>query len=65
MRIVALIMASSVASGALAAEPAPWATKDLRAGIIGTDTSHVPASLIASSPTRVGRGIAAPAPHTT
>ncbi len=26
-----------------AAAPAPWATKDLRAGIIGTDTSHVPA----------------------
>ena len=25
------------------AEPPPWATKDLRAGIIGTDTSHVPA----------------------
>jgi predicted dehydrogenase len=28
----------------LAGEPAPsWATRDLRAGIIGTDTSHVPA----------------------
>jgi predicted dehydrogenase len=26
-----------------AAEPAAWAAKDLRAGIIGTDTSHVPA----------------------
>ena len=26
-----------------AAEPPTWATKDLRAGIIGTDTSHVPA----------------------
>ena len=25
------------------AEPAGWATKDLKAGIIGTDTSHVPA----------------------
>lgn len=25
------------------AEPPAWATKDLRAGIIGTDTSHVPA----------------------
>ena len=23
--------------------PAPWAARDLRAGIIGTDTSHVPA----------------------
>ena len=28
---------------AIGAEPPPWATKDLRAGIIGTDTSHVPA----------------------
>jgi len=26
-----------------AADPPPWATKDLRCGIIGTDTSHVPA----------------------
>lgn len=26
-----------------AAEPPAWATKDLKAGIIGTDTSHVPA----------------------
>lgn len=24
------------------AEPAPWAAKELRAGILGTDTSHVP-----------------------
>lgn len=31
------------ASAAWAAEPPRWATKDLRAGIIGTDTSHVPA----------------------
>jgi len=32
------------ASAAFAAEPAPdWAKRDLRAGIIGTDTSHVPA----------------------
>jgi predicted dehydrogenase len=28
---------------ALGAEPPQWAAKDLRAGIIGTDTSHVPA----------------------
>ena len=28
---------------AAAAEPPAWATKELRAGIIGTDTSHVPA----------------------
>ena len=26
-----------------AAESAPWATRELRAGVIGTDTSHVPA----------------------
>jgi len=33
-----------VATRAMAAEPAPdWAKQDLRAGIIGTDTSHVPA----------------------
>jgi predicted dehydrogenase len=33
-----------VAQAAPAERPAPpWATKDLRAGIIGTDTSHVPA----------------------
>jgi len=32
------------ASGmAFGAESAPWAAKDLKAGIIGTDTSHVPA----------------------
>ena len=32
------------ATSVLAAEPAPdWAKRDLRAGIIGTDTSHVPA----------------------
>ncbi|MBE3135142.1 MAG: Gfo/Idh/MocA family oxidoreductase [Acidobacteria bacterium] len=37
---------------ALAAESPPWAAKDLRAGIIGTDTSHVPAftGLFASHP---------------
>jgi predicted dehydrogenase len=29
--------------GAPTASPPSWATKDLRAGIIGTDTSHVPA----------------------
>lgn len=32
------------ATSVLAAEPAPdWAKRDLRAGVIGTDTSHVPA----------------------
>ena len=35
--------ASVAASAAGAAEQPAWATKDLRAGIIGTDTSHVPA----------------------
>lgn len=34
---------TSMAHAALAAESAPWATKDLKAGVIGTDTSHVPA----------------------
>jgi hypothetical protein len=32
----------SIATG-FGAEAAPWATKELRAGVIGTDTSHVPA----------------------
>jgi predicted dehydrogenase len=30
-------------AAAFAAESAPWATQELRAGVIGTDTSHVPA----------------------
>jgi len=30
-------------SAAFTGESPPWATRDLRAGIIGTDTSHVPA----------------------
>ena len=42
-RIVAIIVALAVTSTAAAAESPPWATRDLRAGIIGTDTSHVPA----------------------
>jgi predicted dehydrogenase len=35
----------STAASAAKAQPEspPWATKDLRAGVIGTDTSHVPA----------------------
>ena len=42
----------ALASLATAAESPPWAAKDLRAGIIGTDTSHVPAftSLYAAHP---------------
>lgn len=43
MRTCALLLALATASTALAAEPPSWATKDLRVGIIGTDTSHVPA----------------------
>jgi len=42
VRSFALVLTLTIASAALAAEPAPWAAKDLRAGIIGTDTSHVP-----------------------
>jgi predicted dehydrogenase len=38
-----LVFLLAVASAALAAESAPWATNDLKAGVIGTDTSHVPA----------------------
>ena len=43
MKTLALVLALAAASAASAAEPPAWATKDLRAGIIGTDTSHVPA----------------------
>lgn len=38
-----LAIVLTVASTAMAAESPAWATKDLKAGIIGTDTSHVPA----------------------
>lgn len=37
------LAAALAAPPAPPADPPPWATKDLRAGIIGTDTSHVPA----------------------
>ena len=40
---VAIVLALGLASVAVAAAPPGWATRDLRAGIIGTDTSHVPA----------------------
>ncbi len=43
MKICVLLFALAAASTALAADSPAWATKDLRAGIIGTDTSHVPA----------------------
>jgi len=42
MRICASVLALAAASVAFAAESPQWAAKDLRAGIIGTDTSHVP-----------------------
>jgi hypothetical protein len=37
-----LLVFALAATSALAAESPPWASRDLRAGIIGTDTSHVP-----------------------
>ena len=44
MRTVTVVLALvSAALPLLAAEPPEWATKDVKAGIIGTDTSHVPA----------------------
>src|SRR5208337_902248 len=43
MRMCALLLAFATPWAAYAAEPPSWAIKDLRAGIIGTDTSHVPA----------------------
>jgi hypothetical protein len=43
MKFLTLVLTLITASAALAAESPAWATKDLKAGIIGTDTSHVPA----------------------
>ena len=43
MKICAFLLVWAATSAASAAEPPSWATKDLRVGIIGTDTSHVPA----------------------
>ena len=43
MKFCALVLALNLASSVLAAEVPQWAAKDLKAGIIGTDTSHVPA----------------------
>jgi len=43
MRLATIAMAWALALTVQAAESPAWATKDLRAGIIGTDTSHVPA----------------------
>jgi predicted dehydrogenase len=41
--VLALASTAALAAALAAAEPPEWATKDLKAGIIGTDTSHVPA----------------------
>jgi hypothetical protein len=43
MRTCAFLLALAIVSMSLAAESPQWATKDLKVGIIGTDTSHVPA----------------------
>jgi predicted dehydrogenase len=43
MKVVAIITITMLMGlKSWAAEPASWATRDLKAGIIGTDTSHVP-----------------------
>jgi hypothetical protein len=43
MRTCALVLVLTMASASFAAESPQGATKDLKVGIIGTDTSHVPA----------------------
>jgi predicted dehydrogenase len=44
MRACASVLVLTIASTAFATQSSPpWATQDLKAGIIGTDTSHVPA----------------------
>jgi len=43
VRVLLIVLVLCLGSAAFAAKPPAWATKDLRAGIIGTDTSHVPA----------------------
>ncbi len=43
MRTCAFVLALTTASALFAAPSPQWATKDLKIGIIGTDTSHVPA----------------------
>jgi predicted dehydrogenase len=42
MKACAVLLVLTVAAATGAAESTRWATKSLRAGIIGTDTSHVP-----------------------
>jgi len=41
--VLTVLTLVAVALPLAAAEPPAWATRDLKAGIIGTDTSHVPA----------------------
>jgi len=43
MRACTFVLTLALASTTFAVEAPPWATKDLKVGIIGTDTSHVPA----------------------
>ena len=43
MRTCMFVLAMAATSTVFGAQPPQWATKDLRAGILGTDTSHVPA----------------------
>ena len=43
MRTCAFALVLAIVSASLAAPSPQWATKDLKIGIIGTDTSHVPA----------------------
>ena len=43
MRALLIVLVLCLGSATFAAKPPAWATKDLKAGIIGTDTSHVPA----------------------
>ena len=42
-RMLPLVLLGAFATTLAAAESPDWATRDLKAGIIGTDTSHVPA----------------------
>ena len=52
MRTCTFVLTLTIASAAFAAQSPKWAARDLRAGIIGTDTSHVPefTSLFRSHP---------------
>jgi len=43
MRTCAFVLVLAIVSASFAAQSPQWATRDLKIGIIGTDTSHVPA----------------------